>query len=76
MVNQQSSEEVQKSIIRKFETRKVYSSFKDDIWSAILADVQLISIFNKWICFSYYAVLIFIVNMPWMIIEGQEEYYN
>ena len=38
---------MQKPIIRKFEKRKVYSSFKDNIWGADLADMQLISKFNK-----------------------------
>ena len=36
-----------KSCIRKFKKRKVYSGFKDNIWSAHLADMQLISKFNK-----------------------------
>ena len=30
-----------------FEKRKVYSAFKDNIWAADLADMQLISKFNK-----------------------------
>ena len=44
--NQQLAEELQKPIIRKFEQRKLYSSFKDNIWSTDLADMQLISKFN------------------------------
>ena len=44
--NQQLAEELQKPIIRKFEQRKLYSSFKDNIQSADLADMQLISKFN------------------------------
>ena len=36
-----------KPIIRKFKARKVYSGFKDNIWRADLADMQLISKFNK-----------------------------
>ena len=44
--NQQLAEELQKPIIRKFEQWKLYSSFKDNIWSADLADMQLISKFN------------------------------
>ena len=39
--------EEHKSIIKKFEKRKVYSSFKDNIWGDDLADMQLISKFNK-----------------------------
>ena len=45
--NKQLAEELHKSIIRKSEKRKVYSAFKDNIWAADLADMQLISKFNK-----------------------------
>ena len=44
---QQLAEESHKPIIRKFKKRKVYSSFKDNIWGADLADMQLMSKFNK-----------------------------
>ena len=43
----QLAEELHKSIIRKFKKRKVYSGFKDNIWGADFADMQLISKFNK-----------------------------
>ena len=39
--------ELHKPIIRKFNKRKVYSSFKDNIWDADLAVMQLLSKFNK-----------------------------
>ena len=45
--NIQLAEELHKPIIRKFEKRKVYSRFRDNIWGADLADIQLISKFNK-----------------------------
>ena len=45
--NEQLDEELHKPIIRKFKKRKVYSGFKDNIWGADLADMQLISKFNK-----------------------------
>ena len=45
--NEQLAEELHKPIIRKFKKRKVYSAFKDNIWGADLADMQLISKFNK-----------------------------
>ena len=45
--NQQLANELHKPIIRKFKKRKVYSSFKDNIWSVDLADMQLISKYNK-----------------------------
>ena len=45
--NYQLADVLHKPIIRKFEKRKVYSGFKDNIWVADLADMQLISKFNK-----------------------------
>ena len=39
--------ELHEPIIRKFNKRKVYSSFKDNIWGADLAEMQLLSKFNK-----------------------------
>ena len=45
--NKQLAEESQKTIIRKFNKRKVHSPFIDNIWGADLADMQLISKFNK-----------------------------
>ena len=47
MSNEQLAEELHKPIIRKFKKRKVYSSFKDNIWGADFADMQLISKYNK-----------------------------
>ena len=41
------AEELHKPIIRKFLKRMVYSGFKDNIWGADVADMQLISKFNK-----------------------------
>ena len=51
MSNQQLADELHKPIIRKFKRRKVYSSFKDNVWGADLADMQLISKYNKGIRF-------------------------
>ena len=45
--NIQLAKELHKPIIRKFEKIKMYSSFRDNIWSADLADMQLLSKFNK-----------------------------
>ena len=45
--NEQLAKELHKPIIRKLKKRKVYSGFKDNIWGADLADMQLISKFNK-----------------------------
>ena len=45
--NKELAEELHKSIIRKFNKRKVHPPFIDTIWGAGLADMQLISKFNK-----------------------------
>ena len=45
--NEELTKELHKPIIRKFKKRTVYSGFKDNIWGADLADMQLISKFNK-----------------------------
>ena len=45
--NIQIANELHKPIIKKFNKRKVYSSFKDNIWGIDLADMQLLSKFNK-----------------------------
>ena len=47
--NKQLAEKLHKPIIKNFKRRKVYSSFKDNIWGVDLADMTLISKFNKWI---------------------------
>ena len=44
-------DELHKPIISKFNKRKVYSSFKDNKWVVDLADMQLLSKFNKGIRF-------------------------
>ena len=49
--NQQLAQELHKLIIRKSKKRKVYSAFKDNIWAADLADMQLLSRYNKGIRF-------------------------
>ena len=41
------ADELHKPIIRKSKKRKVYSSFRDNIWGVDLADMQLLSKFNK-----------------------------
>ena len=45
--NEQLANELHKPIIRKFERRRVYSIFKDNIWGVDLADMQLLSKYNK-----------------------------
>ena len=45
--HEQLAEELPKPVIKIFKKRGVYSSFKDNIWDADLADMQLISKFNR-----------------------------
>ena len=47
MPNQQLDNELHKPLIRKFKEIKVYSSFKNNIWGADLAEMQLINKYNK-----------------------------
>ena len=57
--NQQLAKELHEPTIRKFTKRKVYFSFKDNIWGADLADMQLISKYNKGIKYFLYAIDLF-----------------
>ena len=57
--NKQLATELHKVIIRKFEKRKVYSTFKDNIWDVDLADMQLLSKCNKGIRFLLCVIDIF-----------------
>ena len=47
MSNQRLAEELHKRLIRKCKKRKVHSSFVENTWYVDLADMQLISKFNK-----------------------------
>ena len=57
--NQQLAKELYKPIIKKFEKRKVHAAFKDNIWGADLADMQLLSRYNKGIRFLLCVIDIF-----------------
>ena len=57
--NEQLANELHKPIIRKFEKGKVYSTFKDNIWGVDLADMQLLSKYNKGIRFLLCVIDIF-----------------
>ena len=58
--------ELHKPIIRKLKKTKVYSGFKDNLWGAGLADMQLISKFNKGFRFLLCVIDIF-SNYAWVI---------
>ena len=57
--NIQLAEELHKPFIRNFKKRTVYSEFKDNIWDADLADMQLITNLNKGFRFLLYIIDIF-----------------
>ena len=57
--NEQLAKESTKPLMRKFEKRNVSSGFKDNIWGADLADIQLISKFNKRFRFLFCVIDIF-----------------
>ena len=57
--NEQLTNELHKPIIRKFEKRRVYSTFKDNIWGVDLAGIQLLSKYNKGIRFLLCVIDIF-----------------
>ena len=66
MQNEELAEELHKSIIRKFQKRKVHSSFIDNIQGADLADMQLISKFNKGFLFLLCVIDIY-CKYAWVI---------
>ena len=51
--------ELHKQIIRKFKKRKVHSSFRDNIRGVDLADMQLLSKYNKGIKYLWCAIDLF-----------------
>ena len=61
--NEQLAEELHKPIIKSFKKRTVYSGIKGDIWGADLADMQLISKFNKGFIDFYYELMIHLIKM-------------
>ena len=66
MSNQELTEELHKSIIRKFEKRKINSSFIDNIWDADFADMKSLSKFNIWIRFLLCVIDIYSTHV-WII---------
>ena len=57
--NYQLADELHKPIIKKFKKRKVYSSFRDNIWGVDLADMQSLSKYNKGIKYLLCAINLF-----------------
>ena len=59
ILNEQLANELHQPIIRNFKGRRVYSSFKNNIWDVDLADMQLISKYNKGIYYVLCAIDLF-----------------
>ena len=57
--NYQLANELHRQIIRKFKRRKVYSSFRDNIWAVDLADMQSLSKYSKGIKYLLGAIYLF-----------------
>ena len=57
--NYQLANELHKTINRKFQNRKVFSSFRDNIWGVDLADMQSFSKYNKGINYLLCAIDLF-----------------
>ena len=53
------ADELHKPVIRKFNKRKVYSQFKDNVWGVDLADMQSLSKKNKGIKYLLCAIDLF-----------------
>ena len=66
MKNKELAEELHKTVTRKFEKRKVHSSFVGNIWSYDLGDMQLLSKFNERICLLL-CVIDFCSKYAWII---------
>ena len=80
-----------RKLIKNFKKRIVFSPFKDNIWTANLADIQLISKYNKGIRFfllfnfitqfllfvgiRFLCVIDILVNMHEWLICRQKRYY-
>ena len=57
--NYQLANELHKPVTRKFEKRKVYSSYRDNIWGVDLVDMQSLSKYNKGIKYLLCAIDLF-----------------
>ena len=73
--NEQLANELHKPNIRKFEKRRVYSTFKDNIWSADLADMQSLSKYNKGIRFLLCVIDIF-SKYAWVVPVKDKKRYK
>ena len=59
--------ELHKPIIRKFKKRKVYSSFRDNIWGVDLADMQSLSKYNRGIKYLLCVIDFLFSKYAWVV---------
>ena len=64
--NYQLANELHKPIIKNFKKRKIYSSFRDNIWGVDLADMQSLRKYNKGIKYLLCAIALF-SKYPWVV---------
>ena len=64
--NYQLANEFCRQIIKQFQRRKVYSSFRENIWGVDLADMQVLSKYNKGIKYLLCAIDLF-SKYPWVV---------
>ena len=62
-VNEQLAKELHKLVIKKFQRRKVYARFKDNIWAADLAEMESLSSRNKNIKYLLCVIDVFTENV-------------
>ena len=74
--NQQLGEELYKPIIRNFQKRTVHSYFKDNVRGADLADMQILSKYNKRFCFLLYVFNIYSKYKWVVLLKDKERYCN
>ena len=72
ILKKELAEKIHKLIIRKFMERKVHSPFADNIWGADLADMELISNFNKGFEFLLYVIDTY-SKYTWVILFRDKE---
>ena len=70
--NYQLANEFHRQIIRKFKRRKVYSSFRDNIWGVDLADMQSLNQYNKGIKYLLCAIDLF-SKYAWLFLWKTKE---
>ena len=74
--NYQLTNALHRQIIRKFKKRKVYLSFRDNIWGVDLADMQSLSKYNKGIRYLLCAIDLF-SKYEWIVLlkDKKRNYY-